>query len=199
MEGCQLIGSDWRYLYLNDAAEGHNRRPNAELLGRTMLEAWPGIEASAGFAMLRRCMDERLVQDGEWEFLFPDGTTRWFDVRSQPVPEGILVLSTDITERRQAEKKVRESEGRYRSLFENAPDGISVAHAGKDFVEVNSNLCRMLGYTRDELIGQSTSMIVPERELPRYGEWVGFLKDNAAYRQERWLRRKRRFRNCQWK
>jgi PAS domain S-box-containing protein len=190
MEGCQLIGFDWRYLYLNDAAESHNRRPNTELLGRTMLEAWPGIEAGGGFTMLQRCMEERIVQDGEWEFPFPDGTTRWFDVRSQPVPEGILVLSTDITERRRAETQVRESEERYRSLFENAPDGISVAHAGKHFVEVNSNLCRMLGYTRDELIGQPTSMILPKRELPRHGEWVGFLKDNAAYRQERWLRRK---------
>lgn len=101
-----------------------------------------------------------------------------------------LSSGTDITERRQAERTVRESEERYRSLFENAPDGISIAHAGKHFVEVNSNLCRMLGYTRDELIGQPTSMILPKRELPRYGEWAGVLKDNAAYRQERRLRRK---------
>jgi PAS domain S-box-containing protein len=316
MEGCQLIGFDWRYLYLNDAAESHNRRPNIELLGRSMQGAWPGIEDSGDFRMLRRCMNERTVQEGEWAFQFPDGATRWFDVRSQPVREGILVLSTDITERRQAEQKVRESEERfrtmadsipqlawvahgdgfihwynqrwydytgttaeqmegwgwqsvhdpailpqvmtewsaaiaageafemefplratdgqfrrfltravpikdaaghvvqwfgtntdvdemkraeqtlrlseerYRSLFENAPDGIAVAHAGKQFVEVNSNLCRMLGYTRDELIGQPTSVIVAERELPRYGEWARSLKDNAAYRQERWLRRK---------
>jgi PAS domain S-box-containing protein len=109
MEGCQLIAFDWRYLYLNGAAERHNRRPNSELLGRSMLETWPGIEASDGFTMLRRCMDERIVQDGEWEFRFADGATRWFDLRSQPVPEGILVLSTDITERRQAEAQVLEA------------------------------------------------------------------------------------------
>src|SRR5690606_26223004 len=42
IEGCQLLGFDWRYLYLNDAAAVHNRRPNKELLGRTMMECWPG-------------------------------------------------------------------------------------------------------------------------------------------------------------
>ena len=50
MEGCQLVGFDWSYLYLNDAAARHNRRPNNEMLGRKMLEVWPGIETTPVFA-----------------------------------------------------------------------------------------------------------------------------------------------------
>jgi PAS domain S-box-containing protein len=107
LEGCQLIGFDWRYLYLNEAAAGHNRRPNAELLGRTMPEAWPGIEASPVFRLLRRCMEERRALHEETEFTFPDGSRAWFDVRSQPVPEGIFVLSIDISERHEAEQALR--------------------------------------------------------------------------------------------
>ena len=153
MEGCQLIGFDWRYLYLNDAAEKHNRRPNTELLGRTMLEAWPGIEANAGFTKLRRSMEERIVQDGEWEFLFPDGTTRWFDVRSQPVAEGILVLSTDTTERRQAEGKVRESEERFRTLADSIPQLAWVAR-GDGFVHwYNQRWYDYTGTTPEQMEG----------------------------------------------
>jgi PAS domain S-box-containing protein len=108
LEGCQLIGFDWRYLYLNDAAAIHNRRPNAELLGRTMPEMWPGIEGSALFARLRRCLEERVPFHDETEFTFLDGSKGWFDVRCQPVPEGIFVLSIDISERHEAERALRE-------------------------------------------------------------------------------------------
>lgn len=108
LEGCQLIGHDWRYLYLNDAAALHNRRPNAQLIGRTMPESWPGIEDSPVFKMLNRCQRERVALHEEIEFAYPDGATGWFDVRCQPVPEGIFVLSIDISERKKAEAALLE-------------------------------------------------------------------------------------------
>lgn len=108
LEGCQLIGHDWRYLYLNGAAAIHNRRSNTELLGRTMPEAWPGIEASPVFAMLKICLEQRVALHDEVEFGFMDGTKGWFDVRCQPVPEGVFVLSIDITERKAAEAALHE-------------------------------------------------------------------------------------------
>lgn len=107
LEGCQVIGSDWTYLYLNRAAAVHNRRPNEELLGRRMTEVWPGIEASPVFRLLARCMEEGIALHEETEFHFPDGTSGWFDVRAQPVPEGIFVLSIDISERHAAEAALR--------------------------------------------------------------------------------------------
>jgi len=108
LEGCQLLDFDWRYLYLNPAAAIQNRRSNAELLGRRMPEAWPGIEASNVFSMLRRCMDERIGVRSETEFEFEDGHKSWFDVRAQPVPEGIFVLSVDVSEHRRAEQALRD-------------------------------------------------------------------------------------------
>lgn len=108
LEGCQLLDFDWRYLYLNDAAAAQNRRPNLELLGNRMPDVWPGIEATPVFAMLERCMRERVPVHQETEFSFADGSTGWFDVRSQPVREGIFVLSIDISERKQAENALRE-------------------------------------------------------------------------------------------
>ncbi|HEX2659345.1 MAG TPA: ATP-binding protein, partial [Polyangia bacterium] len=108
LEGCQLLDFEWRYLYLNGAAAKQNRRPNSELLGRSMGEAWPGIEGSEVFAMLKRCMDTRVAEHSEIEFTFPDGRAGWFDVRVQPVPEGIFVLSIDISERKRAELALRE-------------------------------------------------------------------------------------------
>jgi len=107
LEGCQIIGSDWRYLYLNDAADKHNRRPKEELLGHKYMDMWPGIEATAVFAVIKQCLEERRERHMENEFAFPDGTAGWFDLSIQPVPEGVFILSVDITERKRAEEGLR--------------------------------------------------------------------------------------------
>jgi len=108
LEGCQLLDHDWRYLYLNDAASKHNRRPNDELIGRVMQEAWPGIEQSHIYSILDRSKREGVEVHEETEFQFPDGSSGWFDVRAQPTPEGLFILSIDITERRKAERALRQ-------------------------------------------------------------------------------------------
>src|SRR3990172_5289817 len=93
LEGCQIIGFDWRYIYVNDAAARQGRTKPEELLRRTMMEAYPGIEDTELFRVLRRCMEDRLPDNMENEFSFPDGTSGWFELRTQPVPEGIFILS----------------------------------------------------------------------------------------------------------
>ncbi|HZP67447.1 MAG TPA: PAS domain S-box protein [Rudaea sp.] len=107
LEGCQLIGFDWRYLYLNNTAAIHNRRPNHELLGERMPDVWPGIRGTPVFTLLERCIETRIAAHDEIEFVFPDGSSGWFDVRVQPVPEGVFVLSIDISERKSAELALR--------------------------------------------------------------------------------------------
>ncbi|MEW5957601.1 MAG: PAS domain S-box protein [Chloroflexota bacterium] len=106
LEGCQIIGFDWRYLYLNDVADKHNRRPKQELLGQKYMEMWPGIESTEVFVVIRRGMEERLPQSMENEFTFPDGGKGWFELKIYPVPEGIVILSIDITERKRAEAEI---------------------------------------------------------------------------------------------
>lgn len=103
IEGFQIIGFDWRYLYLNDAAARYGRIPQKELLGHTVMEKYPGIEQTEMFATLRDCMEKRVAKHAEFEFTYPDGSTAWFKFSIQPIPEGIFILSLDVTERKQAE------------------------------------------------------------------------------------------------
>ncbi len=103
LEGCQILSHDWRYLYVNPAAEVHNRRPAVELLGRKYAERWPGIEQTEVFERIGRVLRDRVPDRMLNEFTFPDGSVGWFELRFEPVPEGILILSTDVTRRRRAE------------------------------------------------------------------------------------------------
>ncbi len=134
MEGCQLVDFDWRYLYLNDAAAVHNRRPNTDLLGNRMSDMWPGIEESVAFVPLRRSMELRVADHHETEFVFPDGSSGWFDVRCHPIPEGIFILSIDITERKRMECSVRESEQRFRQLAESVNEVFWLTNPSKDHI-----------------------------------------------------------------
>ncbi len=113
-EGFQIIGFDWTYVYVNPAAARHGRRPAHELVGTPMIDAYPGIEGTALFDVLHRCMEERISHVFENQFTFPDGTTRWFELRVQPVPEGICVYSSDI-ERRKRRELAREDPRHQRS------------------------------------------------------------------------------------
>jgi PAS domain S-box-containing protein len=123
LEGCQIIGLDWRYLYLNDVADLHNRRPKEELLGRKYMEMWPGIESTRVFAVIRQCMEERVSRSMENEFTFPDGSKGWFELRMYPVPEGIVILSIDITVRKRADEQLRDSEARLHLALDAAKAG----------------------------------------------------------------------------
>ena len=110
LEGCQIIGPDWRYLYVNAAAAQHGMRSPEELIGRTMMEAYPGIDETHLFTLLRRCMDEGVPAELENEFALPDGSRSWFALRIQPVPEGVFVLSIDISERVRMERRANRAQ-----------------------------------------------------------------------------------------
>src|SRR5690606_29836481 len=86
------------------------RRTREELIGRTMMECYPGIEATPMFTMLRRCMETRRPDRMENEFRFPDGSVGWFELRFEPMPEGVFILSLDCTDRRRAEEQLRQTQ-----------------------------------------------------------------------------------------
>ncbi|MEP6582851.1 MAG: PAS domain S-box protein [Ginsengibacter sp.] len=106
LEGAQLIDFDWRYIYVNDSFAKHGKYLKEELIGYTVMEKYPGIENTEIFKIYERCFNERISIHLENEFKFPDNSVGWFELSFQPVPEGIFILSVDITERKKAEREV---------------------------------------------------------------------------------------------
>ena len=103
LEGCQIIDRDWHYIYINKAAAQQGHQTVDQLLNRRMMEAYPGIENTELFAILKHCMDYRVPHRMENKFEYPDGTVGWFELSIEPVPEGLFILSIDVTRRKLAE------------------------------------------------------------------------------------------------
>jgi len=133
LEGCQIIDYDWRYIYVNEAAAKQGRKKKEELLGYTMMQVYPGIDRTKMFSDLRNCMTNRVPQQMDNEFTFPDGSKGWFELHMEPVPVGVLILSIDITKEREEEAEIN----KYRYRLEEV-----VAQRTAEFAKANEELSR---------------------------------------------------------
>jgi two-component system cell cycle sensor histidine kinase/response regulator CckA len=133
LEGFQVLGFDWRYVFVNRAAARHGRSRAQALVGRTIQDCYPGIEGTPLFAHLRRALEDRVPHAMENEFVFADGSTAVFELRMQPVPQGLCVLSIDITARKLAEARLREVEARLQQAARMEALGQLAAGVSHDF------------------------------------------------------------------
>ncbi|HLA45844.1 MAG TPA: PAS domain S-box protein, partial [Aggregatilineales bacterium] len=110
----------------------------------------------------------------EYRMQHRDGSWRWFSARDQVferLPDGtvqqIVGTAQDITERKRTETALLESEAQYRLLMQQASDGILIADESEHYVDANSRICEMLGYTREELLQLGISDIISPEDLAR--------------------------------
>jgi PAS domain S-box-containing protein len=163
-EGCQIIGRDWRYLYLNSAAARHGQSSVDALVGRTMMEAYPGIDATPMFEVLRECMESGAGKTLENAFELPDGTTGWYELVIQPVPEGLFILSLDITERKRAETARRESEARFNAFMDASPALTWIKDENGRYSYVNKGIADATGVNASEWLGKTQSEVIGGEE-----------------------------------
>src|SRR5579862_313306 len=104
LEGCQIIGFDWRYIYVNEAVARQSRKTARELIGRRMFEVFPGLDKTPMFKTLERCMAARTPARILNEFTHADGSTGWFELSIQPVAQGLFIMSLDMTKHKEAER-----------------------------------------------------------------------------------------------
>jgi PAS domain S-box-containing protein len=124
-----------------------------------------------------------------------NGTTRWVETINSIISfngkPATQVLYLDITKRKLAERDLLSSEARIASVFRAAPVGIGLL-VSRTFVIVNETLCQMTGYSREELLGQSTGILyASQEEYIRIGSEVDrLLKMSGIATLESQCRRK---------
>jgi PAS domain S-box-containing protein len=120
---------------------------------------------------LETAQKEGQVEDEGWR-VRKDGSRFWADVIIAALHDengklrGFSNVTRDITERRRAEKALRFSEARYRALYRDNPTMIAVLDADLAIISVNPFLASHLGYTTDEMLGQSVLDFFHEDDRP---------------------------------
>jgi PAS domain S-box-containing protein len=158
-----LLDSQGIILDLNKIAAKRLGKKRDELIGTLADSSLP-----EDVAKRRRSIISQILKTGR-EVRFEDERDGiWFDTVAHPITDKdgavgrIAIIARDITERKRADEELRQSEERYRLLFEEARDGIALADADTGILlDCNQALADLVGRNRAELIGQHQAILHP--------------------------------------
>ena len=181
--GIHLIGLDDGIIkYANPGCEQMFGYGPGEMIGKDAAE----INSSNEFSSqeTKDKIIEILVKKGKWqgeiENVKKDGTSFWCYASSSVFKHptfGMVIVSvhTDITERKNIEKKVKGSEDKYRGIFNQAAVGVARVGVDGAWLEVNNKLCDIVGYDQEELLIKTFQDITHPDDLETDLEYLGQL------------------------
>jgi PAS domain S-box-containing protein len=133
--------------------------PPGRFTGKSMKSFLPSHLVRELEKVIRTAMkkNEKQYYDFPWRIL---GAALWFGAEVSPLRDpigevkGASVVVRDITAQKNLEKTLKESEKKYRNIFENSPQGFMLLDTEGHIMDVNKILCNWLGYKREEMIGK---------------------------------------------
>ena len=162
-----------RLTSINLAGERFLGRKQEDLIGTSFASVFGVIPESNGFAGSLSQTHEATEFRHQFVAQSAAGEDRWLDLIISPIKDrlnetvGFRGLARDITERKRFEEALRDSEERYRLLFESTPQPIWVYNEDTlAFLAVNEASTRIYGYTRDEFLSMTIDDLRPEEDIP---------------------------------
>jgi PAS domain S-box-containing protein len=147
-----------------------------QVIGRRIWDFCPPSYRALGKERFRQCLEEeKTLPLAEFELIGLDGQARTIESAAAAITyknrKAVLSVWRDITLRRQMERTLRESEARFRLLYEQAPMPYQSLDRNGNFLEVNQAFLVALGYTRGEVIGRNFGEFLAP-------EWRDHFKEN---------------------
>ncbi|HJW25418.1 MAG TPA: PAS domain S-box protein [Rhodocyclaceae bacterium] len=142
-------------LWLKEYGDGHGN-----LIGRNYYDIHPDIP-QRWKSTHRAALAGAILRNDEDLWVHADGSSQWLRWSIYPWTDekgaigGIIISIEDITDRKRAAERLRESEVRFRSAFEQAAVGLAHVSLDGQLLRVNQKLCAITGYGREELVGHS--------------------------------------------
>jgi formate hydrogenlyase transcriptional activator len=165
-----LLDPEGRVVTWNNGAERIKGYAAEEIIGQhfSRFFAPEDVELGKPAEELKTAATVGRAEEQGWR-VRKDGSRFWANVVVTAIrgkdgePLGFAKVTRDVTERERADEALRESENRFRTLFESSPDAIVVTDKEGKISEVNEQVEKSFGYSRGELAGQTIDMLVPGR------------------------------------
>ena len=168
-ECVKLVGSNGTLLMMNRAGLQMIEAASLDDIPDGRIDSLVAEDHRDAFQALTRRVFRGQRGSLEYQIVGLKGGRRWLETSAVPLQDergtvtALLGITRDITERKEADAALRKSENNYRTLFEQATEGIFVTDVEGRFLDVNPAGCRMSGYTRRELLALTIAdTLVPE-------------------------------------
>jgi PAS domain S-box-containing protein len=155
---------DFRYTYWNKASERLTGISAKDAIGKSLTEVFPDVEGTEVEQFYQNTL--RTNQHQTFVNKYRIGNKDFvFEIDAYPTKDGLSVFVKDTSERKKAEKTLRESEEKYRNLFESAMDAIVTLDLKGSITAVNSSVLRF-GYEKEDLVGKNILDFVSKEYWP---------------------------------
>jgi diguanylate cyclase (GGDEF)-like protein/PAS domain S-box-containing protein len=155
-----------RYLKITPTNAPLLYRPPEELTGKTLEENFPSEQVEMILKFVRIALETKQTQKFEYRLPF-DGHDIWFVATVSPMTaDSVVLVARDITESKNAEEALRESEARYRSLGEGIMHQVWTAQPDGRFNYVNGRMLTYLGCTFEQVLGEGWKNCIHSEDLP---------------------------------
>ncbi|MDZ7952388.1 ATP-binding protein [Nostoc sp. DedQUE09] len=190
-----VLDREWRYSFVNEQVAEIVGIPKEELLGKIIWEVFPDVVKSEFYTEVHRAKAENTVVQFEY-FYAP--WQRWFENRVYPFAEGVSIFVTDISDRKQAEKALRESEEKFRNMADNAPFMVWVTDTNSYCTYLSQSWYDFTGQTEEMGLGFGwLNAVHPEDYNDVRNVFLEASSSYSAFRLEYRLRRKDgEYRSC---
>jgi PAS domain S-box-containing protein len=150
-------GKDFVFKDFNAAGEKIGKVKKEELIGKRVLDVYPGMEEFGLLGVLRKVWKSGKPARLPASYYKDDRREGWRDNYVYRLPSGeVIAVYDDITERKKAEDALIESEEKLRAMFESTSDGIVVTDVKFDVTDANEAAARIFGFKSiEELIGRN--------------------------------------------
>lgn len=189
LELLSIASTDGRFLQLNGSWQRTLGWDTEQLRAAPIVTfVHPDDVAPTTDALERLRTPDATVLGFENRYLHLDGSYRWLRWNSRSDGERIYSVTTDVTEQRQAERALRESEQRWRLVQREAAMGLALVKPAGQWLAVNPALCDLLGYREEELLdGMTFQDVTHPDDLDADLELLGKLLDGTlpSYRMEK--------------
>ncbi len=162
---------DLRFISLNKAGEDLLGVKREDMIGKNDYDFYPEEQANWFTANDRQVLaNNEMVDIAEEPIQAAGGETRFLHTKKIPIRDAqgnarfLLGISEDITDRKQAQAALVESERRYRQIIEEATDVVYTIDAGGFFTYISPSVRRLTGFNEQELVGKHFTDLLPKGE-----------------------------------
>jgi PAS domain S-box-containing protein len=179
-----IIDATGTYLWVGSNVQEHLGYTEEDMIGKNALSFIHPDDVENVGVSLQHILEADHITVGPFRYLHGNGEWRWIETHlsnhlKNPVINGLIVNSKDVTEKKRNDDEIAMGEERFKSLMQHGSDLIVTIDAAANFTYISSNVINLLGYEVEEMLGQNALSYTHPEDLQKAIVELARILENA--------------------